>query len=69
MPTLRVPEIADVRMPTFEMERMQSTWEHAVESYPAGKKVAGKVVSLTDYGAFIEMEAGIEGLIAGSEIP
>jgi len=49
-------------------QTMDDPWEHAVESYPAGKKVGGKVVSLTDYGAFVEMEAGIEGLIHVSEM-
>src|SRR5580700_4086021 len=35
---------------------------------PAGARVSGKVVSLTDYGAFIELEAGVEGLIHVSEM-
>ena len=49
-------------------QTMNDPWEHAVESYPEGKRVSGKVVSLTDYGAFIEMEEGIEGLIHVSEM-
>jgi small subunit ribosomal protein S1 len=36
--------------------------------YPIGKRITGKVVSLADYGAFIELEAGIEGLIHISEM-
>lgn len=43
-------------------------WEKIEERYPIGTKVSGKVVSLTDYGAFIEIEKGIEGLIHISEM-
>jgi len=43
-------------------------WEDVEEKYPIGKKVRGKVVSIADYGAFIELEKGIEGLIHISEM-
>ncbi len=43
-------------------------WVDAGQKYPVGKRVRGKVVSLTDYGAFVELEAGIEGLIHVSEM-
>ena len=43
-------------------------WENIQEKYKLGDKVSGKVVSLTDYGAFIEIEKGIEGLIHISEM-
>lgn len=43
-------------------------WTTAVEKYPIGSKITGKVVSLTDYGAFVELEEGIEGLIHVSEM-
>ncbi len=43
-------------------------WESIGDTYAEGTKVAGKVVSLTDYGAFIEIEKGIEGLIHISEM-
>ena len=43
-------------------------WTKAIESYPVGCKIQGKVVSLTDYGAFVELEEGIEGLIHVSEM-
>jgi small subunit ribosomal protein S1 len=43
-------------------------WESATEKYPLSSRVIGKVVSLTDYGAFIELEEGIEGLIHVSEM-
>ena len=43
-------------------------WSIASEKYPVGSKVTGTVVSLTDYGAFVELEEGIEGLIHVSEM-
>jgi len=43
-------------------------WVDAGMRYPLGMRVNGKVVSLTDYGAFIELEAGIEGLVHVSEM-
>ncbi len=43
-------------------------WESAAEKYPVGSRVTGRVVSLTDYGAFVELEEGIEGLIHVSEM-
>jgi len=43
-------------------------WTTAVGKYPVGSRVAGRVVSLTDYGAFVELEEGIEGLIHVSEM-
>jgi small subunit ribosomal protein S1 len=43
-------------------------WEGVDDRYPIGKKMRGKVVSITDYGAFVELEKGIEGLIHISEM-
>jgi small subunit ribosomal protein S1 len=43
-------------------------WHHAEEAYPAGKRVHGKVMSIADYGAFIELEPGVEGLVHVSEM-
>lgn len=43
-------------------------WEQIEEKYKIGDKVSGRVVSLTEYGAFIEIEKGIEGLIHISEM-
>ncbi len=43
-------------------------WETVHERYPPGAKVIGRVVSVTDYGAFIELEPGVEGLIHISEM-
>jgi small subunit ribosomal protein S1 len=43
-------------------------WETLPDRYPAGTKVIGRVVSVTDYGAFVEIERGVEGLIHISEM-
>jgi small subunit ribosomal protein S1 len=49
-------------------QTQEDPWNHAEEAYPPGKKVRGKVMSITDYGAFVELEPGIEGLIHVSEM-
>ncbi len=46
----------------------EDPWSAAAEKFPVGKHVEGKVVSLTDYGAFVELEPGIEGLVHVSEM-
>jgi small subunit ribosomal protein S1 len=46
----------------------EDPWTTASEKYALGSRVTGRVVSLTDYGAFIELEEGIEGLIHVSEM-
>ena len=43
-------------------------WDNVVEKYPVGARVQGKVVSITNYGAFVELEPGIEGLVHISEM-
>jgi small subunit ribosomal protein S1 len=43
-------------------------WLNVSEKYPVGVRVTGKVVSLTDYGAFIELDEGVEGLVHVSEM-
>ncbi len=43
-------------------------WLDAAERYPVGARVQGRVISVTDYGAFIELEQGIEGLVHVSEM-
>jgi small subunit ribosomal protein S1 len=43
-------------------------WSEIAKKYPVGSKIQGKVVSLTDYGAFVELEKGIEGLVHISEM-
>jgi small subunit ribosomal protein S1 len=43
-------------------------WEDVEEKYPIGARVQGRVVSITDYGAFVELERGVEGLVHISEM-
>ena len=43
-------------------------WASVTKRYPVGQRLSGKVVSLTDYGAFVELEPGVEGLIHVSEM-
>jgi len=43
-------------------------WNTVASKYPAGSRVQGKVISIMDYGAFVELESGIEGLIHISEM-
>jgi small subunit ribosomal protein S1 len=67
-----------VKILSFDIERervslgmkqlTEDPWLAATERYPIGSRVNGKVVSLTDYGAFVELEEGIEGLIHVSEM-
>jgi small subunit ribosomal protein S1 len=49
-------------------QKQADPWAGVEEKYPVGSKVKGKIVSITDYGAFIELEGGLEGLIHISEI-
>ncbi|ETR72412.1 MAG: 30S ribosomal protein S1 [Candidatus Magnetoglobus multicellularis str. Araruama] len=46
----------------------EDPWIHAEEQFKIGTRVSGKIVSLTDYGAFVELEEGVEGLIHVSEM-
>src|SRR5881398_2913296 len=51
------------------LKQLQSyPWKDVVQKYPVGTRVQGKVVSITNYGAFVELEAGIEGLVHISEM-
>jgi small subunit ribosomal protein S1 len=68
----------EVKILSYDQERQRVSlgfkqlqldpWTQAAEKYAVGSKVTGKVVSLTDYGAFVELEEGIEGLIHVSEM-
>ena len=49
-------------------QKTQDPWLSVAEKYPVGGRVRGKVVSLTDYGAFVELEHGVEGLVHVSEM-
>jgi small subunit ribosomal protein S1 len=67
-----------VKILSLDMERervslgmkqlVDDPWLAAAEKYSLGSRITGKVVSLTDYGAFVELEEGIEGLIHVSEM-
>jgi len=73
-----VGDTIKVKVLSFDLERERVSlgmkqltpdpWTIAVENYPVGSRITGKVVSLTDYGAFVELEEGIEGLIHVSEM-
>jgi small subunit ribosomal protein S1 len=49
-------------------QKSSDPWERVELTYPSGTKVTGRVVSLTNYGAFIELEPGVEGLVHVSEM-
>jgi small subunit ribosomal protein S1 len=49
-------------------QKTADPWNSIREKYPPGTRAHGKVVSLTDYGAFVELEEGIEGLVHVSEM-
>ena len=75
---LSVGEKINVKILKYDRERERVSlglkqitpdpWLEVESTYPVGAKVQGKVVSLTDYGAFIELEDGVEGLIHVSEM-
>ena len=46
----------------------EDPWATVTDRYPVGEKTVGKVVSITDYGVFVELEEGVEGLIHVSEM-
>jgi small subunit ribosomal protein S1 len=46
----------------------EDPWSHVPEKYPAGSRVTGRVTNVTDYGAFVELEEGVEGLVHVSEM-
>src|ERR671925_123861 len=59
---------ATERVSLGHKQLVQDPWSNVSERYPVGARMSGKVVSLTDYGAFVELEAGVEGLIHVSEM-
>jgi len=75
---VKLDEIIKVVVTDFDKEKKRISlslkqlqphpWDNIEGKYKVGDKVSGKVVSLTDYGAFIEIEKGIEGLIHISEM-
>jgi small subunit ribosomal protein S1 len=75
---LSVGERIKVKVLNFDRERERVSlglkqispdpWEEVNEKYPLGSQVKGRVVSITDYGAFIELGEGVEGLVHISEM-
>ncbi len=61
-------DLAAGRVSLGYKQKTPDPWLDVVQRYPLGIKVHGKVVSLTDYGAFVELEEGVEGLIHVSEM-
>ncbi|MBU6318652.1 MAG: 30S ribosomal protein S1 [Alphaproteobacteria bacterium] len=47
---------------------MSDPWDGVIAKYPIGAKLSGRVTNITDYGAFVELEDGVEGLIHVSEM-
>ncbi len=59
---------ADRRISLGIKQLLENPWEHLTERYPAGTVVEGRVRNLTDFGAFIEIEDGIDGLVHVSNL-
>src|SRR5437868_2799151 len=49
-------------------QTQEDPWNHAEEAYPPGKKVRGKVMSITDYGVFVRIEEGVDGMVHKSDL-
>jgi small subunit ribosomal protein S1 len=74
----KVGDTAQIKVLKFDREKerislgykqlIPDPWQSVAERYPKEARVRGKVVSLTDYGAFIEIEPGIEGLVHVTEM-
>ncbi len=75
---LSVGQDVKVKVLNFDKERNRVSlgmkqlgndpWVDLVERYPIGKKLEGKVTNITDYGCFVEIEEGVEGLVHMSEM-
>jgi small subunit ribosomal protein S1 len=60
---------AETQRISLGMKQLESDpWEGVAAKYPVGAKVTGTVTNITEYGAFVELEAGIEGLVHVSEM-
>ncbi len=77
-PEYKVGSTANVKVIDFDKEKGKvslsikrlrpNPWEGIAERYPVGAQVDGKVVSVTDFGAFVELEPDVEGLVHVSEL-
>jgi len=75
---VNVGDELDVRVLKFDRERNrvslglkqlgEDPWDNIARRYPAGSRIVGKVSNVTDYGCFVEIEAGVEGLVHVSEM-
>ena len=75
---LKVGDEIDVKILKYDSEKERVSlgmkqlrpdpWESVTSKYPVGTKTSGKIVSLADYGAFVELDDGVEGLIHVSEM-
>ncbi len=60
---------AETQRISLGMKQLQSDpWENVEGKFPIGAKMTGRVTNITDYGAFVELEAGVEGLVHVSEM-
>ncbi len=59
---------ADRRISLGMKQLLENPWEHLADKYPTGTTVEGRVRNLTDFGAFIEIEDGIDGLVHVSNL-
>jgi small subunit ribosomal protein S1 len=60
---------ADTQRISLGMKQLESDpWDGVAAKYPVGAKISGVVTNITEYGAFVELEAGIEGLVHVSEM-
>ncbi len=60
---------ADTQRISLGMKQLESDpWDGVAAKYPVGMKLSGQVTNITEYGAFVELEAGIEGLVHVSEM-
>ncbi|MGF1593244.1 MAG: 30S ribosomal protein S1 [Kiloniellaceae bacterium] len=60
---------AETQRISLGMKQLEADpWEGVAAKYPVGTKFTGRVTNITDYGAFVELEAGIEGLVHVSEM-
>ncbi|GLK48930.1 30S ribosomal protein S1 [Brevundimonas intermedia] len=59
----------DTQRISLGMKQLQSDpWDGVEAKYPVGAKYTGRITNITDYGAFVELEAGVEGLVHVSEM-
>ncbi len=59
----------DTQRISLGMKQLESDpWDHVAQKYPVGTKLTGQVTNITEYGAFVEIEPGIEGLVHVSEM-